>query len=163
MAKGKGQRRIWAATLAVNTTIGEHDYDIEPQAVARFQSFSEIIERLFKGWGGEAGPRSEPPTGSGADSADVIAWVLDIPHPVLQVFIPDLTEADALSCSVPQLKWLFETIWEVNGFDWFKDVLKNVPLLPSAQQAIAAAGQGSNSRPANVPEPTNQPTGDGVT
>lgn len=152
MAKGKGVRRLWTPT-AVNTTIGEHDYDINPQPVQRFQAFSDIIERLFKGW-------NEP----GRDNTDVITWVLDLPHPVLQVFIPDLTEEDALSCSVPQLKWLFETIWEVNGFDWFKDILKNVPLLPSAQANLAGRGDSRGTLlPASEPEPTKQPTGDGAT
>lgn len=129
MAKGKGQRRVFTVpeSQCVLTTIGANDYVIEPQPMSRYQEFQDVILQIFDS------SRSE-------DKAGLVEWLLKIPHRFLQLYIPDITEEDAAACSLPQLKWLWETIREVNGIDWLEGLIKNA--LGLLSKAAKAGGQG---------------------
>lgn len=128
MSKGKGQRRVFVLTESqrVLTTIGEKDYVIEPQPISRYAEFTDVLFNVVD-------------SARTSSNKNVVEWLLEMPHKFLQLFIPDITEEDAATCSLPQLKWLWETIREVNGIDWLEGLIKNV--LGRLSQMAEATGQ----------------------
>jgi len=72
----------------------------------------------------------------------------EAPYHLLKLLIPDLTEEDADSISLPQLMWLVDLLIEVNGIEWFKSVLKNLgtPLLKEMGEAMIATTTAATRR-----------------
>lgn len=69
---------------------------------------------------------------------EFFANLAEAPYHLLKLLIPELTEEDADSISLPQLMWLVDLLIEVNGIEWFKAVLKNLgtPLLREMGEAM---------------------------
>lgn len=61
------------------------------------------------------------------------------PYAILKLMIPDLEEEHCEQISIPELTWLIDLLVEVNGLDWFRDVIKNLggPFLEEIGAALA--------------------------
>ena len=164
-------------------TIGENDYEIEPQPIKNVVAFQVIIERfsadfekmsdrhlvtvtgadsevLFSegGLSASAGRAllarkereytppdlDDPERDASLDAIIVLSqepypWrdllfvIAEAPFPLLSVVIPDLTEGDADLITFPLLTHIFEVVVEVNGLNWFQDIVGNLvrPMLDS--------------------------------
>lgn len=139
----KAQKRIWTPTeYAVQ--IGENEYIIAPQPIGSFIKFSDMVDALGKGL-------DEIPDDAELDQ--VLGVLLRSPYLAFSVLIPGLLEDDIESCSLPQLKFLFDLVIEVNGVDWLRTFVKNSigPLLPRLITS-AVAGINGTSRPSMLTE-----------
>ena len=171
------------APMSYPVTIGENDYEIEPQPIKNVVAFQVIIERfsadfekmsdrhlvtvtgadsevLFSegGLSASAGRAllarkereytppdlDDPERDASLDAIIVLSqepypWrdllfvIAEAPFPLLSVVIPDLTEGDADLITFPLLTHIFEVVVEVNGLNWFQDIVGNLvrPMLDS--------------------------------
>lgn len=76
---------------------------------------------------------------------EVLEMIVSAPYPALKALIPDLKEEDCRGASLPNLKYVFDLIIEVNGVAWFENFVKNslAPILPELVNMVMGAVKAS--------------------
>lgn len=162
-------RKVFTPT-SYEVDIGGSAYEIRPRSLKELAAFSAAIEHIFEGFSGalndwyledsegnrqgpfteEAAKAKEDPDGEGLVAvqggwsiAEIWEQVLKTPHKILSLLIADLEEEDCEQLTLPELKWLFDILVEINGLNWFEDTLKNLlaPLLPDIMTVLLQAAQ----------------------
>lgn len=148
---GKATKRVWTPTeYAVD--IGNNEYIIAPQPIERFIEFSDVVSGL-------SGQIESLGDQDGLDA--VLGVIINTPYPALKVLIPDLQEEDLKLVSLPQLKFIFDLLVEVNGVEWLQSFVKNSlgPLLPKLVTSALAGVQPATSTPSTEMIKVNGATG----
>lgn len=169
----KPKKRVFTPTI-FETEIGNGTYIIEPQPITAIVEFDELIQEIGGAFDSiassftviaadgtehdtfdtreEAEEYIEAESLEGADIqidgagvTDFLEQIIKTPHLLLKPLIPDLKEEDAKAMSVPQIKFVFEMLVDVNGLKWFEAFAKNLiePLLPRILEAGVGALSGT--------------------
>lgn len=87
----------------------------------------------------------------------ILESLVNTPYPALRVLIPDLREADIRATSLPQLKFIFDLLIQVNGVAWFERFVKNslAPVLPEVTNLLLEAVKGATADSTGMNNKTN--------
>lgn len=174
MAKKNATKRVWTPEIH-ETTIGGGTYIIEPQPIERIIEFDGVVKQLStsldefndtyyvaNGTGEDlAGPFEDEDEArdyieqypdkkldvrvQGVTMRDVLETIVSTPYPALKVLVPDLKEEDVKGASLPNLKFVFDILVEVNGVAWFERLIKNslAPLQPVILEMLVEGIKGA--------------------
>lgn len=91
---------------------------------------------------------------------EVLEALVATPYPALKVLIPDLKETDVKGASLPNLKFVFDILIEVNGVAWFERFVKNslAPVLPDIMNMLVEGIKGALESSTSTNNETNGET-----
>jgi len=122
-------------------------YQITPQPLKRAMMFESALQDILDRWQGTIGGEEE----DSFTFSTIISEAIQAPYELLVITIPDLKKDDLDDASWPQISWLFDTVLEINGFTWLKEIVKNLSrsLVDLAPAAILEASAGFLRKPAD--------------
>lgn len=125
-------KRVWEAEK-FSITIGEKEVTVEPRSLRQLL----VLEDSFKTLTGMSWFSGEDEDAT-LDFVKIKDNLLAVGFEPLKIAIPELTSEDCLNFTIPELKFLFDVILDVNGLNLMKDLVKNFggPLLEAAKAAL---------------------------